>query len=55
MSRVADLVPDSDTGAAKVMVTKTIDRLTADRVSSTASVLKAVTGSKLTLPSGSID
>jgi hypothetical protein len=32
MSRVPDLVPDSDTGAAKDMVTKTIDRLTADTV-----------------------
>jgi len=32
MSRVADLVPDNDTGAAKNMVTKTIDRLTADTV-----------------------
>jgi len=32
MSRVPNLVPDSDTGAAKDMVTKTIDRLTADTV-----------------------
>ena len=32
MSRVPDLVPDSDTGADKDMVTKTIDRLTADTV-----------------------
>ena len=32
MSRVPDLVPDSDTGTAKDMVTKTIDRLTADTV-----------------------
>ena len=32
MSRVPDLVPDSDTGAAMDMVTKTIDRFTADTV-----------------------
>ena len=32
MSHVPDLVPDSDTGVAKDMVTKTIDRLTADTV-----------------------
>ena len=32
MSCVPDLVPDSDTSAAKSMVTKTMDRLTADIV-----------------------
>ncbi len=32
MSRVPDLAPDGDTGTAKDMVTKTIDRLTADTV-----------------------
>jgi hypothetical protein len=32
MGRVPYLVSDSDTGAAKNMVTKTIDRLTADTV-----------------------
>ena len=30
MGRVPDLIPDSDTGAAEDMVTKTVDRLTAD-------------------------
>ena len=30
--RVPDLIPDSDTGAAEDMVTKTVDRLTADTV-----------------------
>lgn len=32
MGRVPDLIPDSDTGAAEYMVTKTVDRLTADTV-----------------------
>jgi hypothetical protein len=44
MSRVPDLVPDSDTGAAKNMVTKTVDRLTADTVSYPKGDHKSVVG-----------
>ena len=36
MGRVPDLIPDSDTGAAEYMVTKTVDRLTADTVATGA-------------------
>ena len=40
MGRVPDLISDSDTGAAEDMVTKTVDRLTADTVATAANLLR---------------